>query len=92
MACRGGTETRSATGTPSASETPGEQGRGELVVSGSEPVAFAFAPDGRMFYTERTTGEIMSVQLARSAVSPDQLALAPVLAARQDLARRAPAG
>ncbi len=90
LACGGGgTTAPSATGTPLASETPGEQGRGDLVVSGSEPVAFAFAPDGRIFYTERTTGEIMVVQLAGSTVSPEQLALPPVLAARQDLARRA---
>jgi hypothetical protein len=62
--------------------------RGELVVSGAEPAAFAFAPDGRMFYTERTSGETMSVQLAPVAVTPEQQQLAPVIAARKELARR----
>lgn len=86
--CGGGTEMRSSTGTPFASPTPAGQGRGDLVVSGSEAVAFAFAPDGRMFYTERTTGQIMFVRLAGASASPDQLTLPPVLAAKQDLARR----
>jgi glucose/arabinose dehydrogenase len=65
------------------------QGRGEPIVSASDPVAFAVAPDGRLFFTERTKGEIRTVSLGSSrAVSPDQLDLPPVQAARTDLAGR----
>jgi glucose/arabinose dehydrogenase len=51
-------------------------------------VAFAFAPDGRMFYTERTTGEVLTVQLSATTASPEQQHLPPVLAAKEDLAGR----
>jgi glucose/arabinose dehydrogenase len=41
-------------------------GEAELVVRGAEPVAFDFAPDGRLFYTERQTGEIKTVDAGAS--------------------------
>ena len=41
----------------------------ELVADGLDlPVAFAFAPDGRIFYVERTTGEVRIVDGSRNSL------------------------
>ncbi|MCH7837122.1 MAG: hypothetical protein IIC26_01290, partial [Chloroflexi bacterium] len=62
LSCNGGSELPAATVRPtfaptqtSVAPTPS---LGVLVVEASQPVAFAFTPDGRLFFTERTTGEI----------------------------------
>jgi aldose sugar dehydrogenase len=44
----------------------------ELVTAANYPIALAFAPDGRLFYTEKTTGQVRVIsatgQLQREAV------------------------
>jgi glucose/arabinose dehydrogenase len=42
----------------SGGDSEADLGDSEVVVRAREPVAFAFAPDGRLFYNERTLGEI----------------------------------
>ncbi len=77
------------TATVEPTSTPDSANQGELITAASEPVAFAFAPDGRLFYTERTSGEIHTVQLVAQQATAEQLQHPAVLAAKEDLARRA---
>jgi glucose/arabinose dehydrogenase len=79
--------------TASATGTPGGQGKspGVLVAVASQPVAFDFAPDGRLFFTERTTGEIRIAAIRAGSVTPQVRALPPVVEALRQLAEQAKA-
>lgn len=91
LSCSGGSESPAATVRPtsaptetSAAPTPS---LGVLVVEASQPVAFAFTPDGRLFFTERTTGEIRIASESARSTSVDAAARQAVNLARSEFAR-----
>ncbi|MCH8010081.1 MAG: PQQ-dependent sugar dehydrogenase [Chloroflexi bacterium] len=62
LSCNGGSEAPASTVQPTTAPTSASveptPSSGVLVVEASAPVAFAFTPDGRLFFTELGTGEI----------------------------------
>lgn len=70
----GGANCQTGPGTPTSCEglslTGGEPSAGvsvnvvEVVSDAADPVAMAFAPDGRLFYTEKETGQIRVISAA----------------------------
>jgi len=70
---------------PAATASPSV---GNLVATAAGVVAFDFSPDGRIFFTERTTGEIRTARVGQ-AVSPELLALPQVDLAREAFADEA---
>jgi glucose/arabinose dehydrogenase len=93
-ACGGGDGTQRTSPTAEAPATPAITppsgvGEPEAITPGGEAVLFDFAPDGRIFYTARTTGEIWTYSLAPFQRLPQEAQeLSYVTAARRDLAER----
>ena len=75
LSCGSGSESPPSTVRPTSAptRTPAEPtpSLGVLVVEGLQPVAFAFTPDGRLFFIERTTGEIRIARPTSSQTPTD---------------------